>query len=37
LLDVDDAPATAAQRVRALMFIARFKSEVSRRLEALEH
>jgi molecular chaperone HscB len=37
LLDVEDAPATAAQRVRALMFIARFKSEVSRRLEALEH
>lgn len=37
LLDVEDAPATAAQRVRALMFIARFKSEVSRRMEALEH
>lgn len=37
LLDVEDASATAAQRVRALMFIARFKSEVSRRMEALEH
>jgi molecular chaperone HscB len=36
LLDQQDAPAAASQCVRALMFITRFKSEVSRRLEALD-
>jgi molecular chaperone HscB len=37
LLDVDDAPAQAAERVRALMFIHKFRKDVAERLEALEH
>lgn len=37
LLDeADDAPAAAAQ-VRALMFIAKFRSDIDKRLEALEN
>jgi molecular chaperone HscB len=36
LLDEENQPALAAERVRALMFIARFKSDLARRLEALE-
>jgi molecular chaperone HscB len=37
LLDEDQAPTIAAERVRALMFIAKFRADVSRRLEALEN
>ena len=36
LLDEQGAPAVAAERVRALMFIAKFRDEVLRRLEAFE-
>jgi molecular chaperone HscB len=36
LLDQQNAPAVATERVRALMFIARFRADVSRRLEALQ-
>jgi molecular chaperone HscB len=36
LLDQQNAPAVAAERVRALMFIAKFRADVSRRMEALE-
>jgi molecular chaperone HscB len=36
LLDQQGLPALAAERVRALMFIAKFRSDVSRRLEALQ-
>jgi molecular chaperone HscB len=36
LLDEQNAPAVAAERVRALMFIARFRAEVERRQQALE-
>lgn len=36
LLDDQPAPALAAERVRALMFIARFRADVARRLEAQE-
>jgi molecular chaperone HscB len=36
LLDRDRLPAVAAERVRALMFIAKFRADVSRRLEALQ-
>jgi molecular chaperone HscB len=36
LLDREQAPAVAAGRVRALMFIAKFRAEVSRRLEAVQ-
>jgi molecular chaperone HscB len=36
LLDEDHAPAVAAERVRALMFIVKFRADVSRRMEALE-
>lgn len=36
LLDESNAPALAAERVRALMFIARFCADVDRRLHALE-
>jgi molecular chaperone HscB len=36
LLDENHAPAVAAERVRALMFIAKFRADVSRRLEALQ-
>jgi molecular chaperone HscB len=36
LLDQQNATAVAAERVRALMFIARFRADVSRRLEALQ-
>jgi len=36
LLDDENRPALAAERVRALMFIARFKSDLARRLEALQ-
>ena len=33
LLDHENAPALAAERVRALMFIARFRADLARRLE----
>lgn len=36
LLDEQNAPALAAERVRALMFIGRFRADVARRLEAHE-
>jgi molecular chaperone HscB len=36
LLDVQQAPALAAEQVRALMFIARFRADVARRVEAHE-
>jgi molecular chaperone HscB len=36
LLDRDRLPSVAAERVRALMFIAKFRADVSRRLEALQ-
>ncbi|HET9821132.1 MAG TPA: Fe-S protein assembly co-chaperone HscB [Burkholderiaceae bacterium] len=36
LLDEQGAPAVAAERVRALMFIAKFRADVARRLEAFE-
>jgi molecular chaperone HscB len=36
LLDQSNAPGVAAERVRALMFIARFRADVDRRLHALE-
>jgi molecular chaperone HscB len=36
LLDVQQAPAQAAEQVRALMFIARFRADVARRVEAHE-
>lgn len=36
LLDEQDTPAVAAERVRALMFIAKFRAEAMRRLEAFE-
>jgi molecular chaperone HscB len=36
LLDEANQPSLAAERVRALMFIARFKSDLARRMEALE-
>jgi molecular chaperone HscB len=35
-LDQDDDTAAAAQQVRALMFVARFRHDVRRRLEALD-
>lgn len=35
LLDVDNDTAAAAEQVRALMFIARFRADIDRRLEAL--
>lgn len=37
LLDEHHAPALAAERVRALMFIARFRTDVTRRLETHEN
>ncbi len=37
LLDHEHAPALAAERVRALMFIARFRADLARRLEANDH
>ena len=36
LLDGQDMPAVAAERVRALMFIAKFRTEAVRRLEVFE-
>jgi len=36
LLDEGQTPALAAERVRSLMFIAKFRADVSRRLEAHE-
>ena len=36
LLDEGQPPALAAERVRALMFIAKFRADVVRRLEALQ-
>jgi molecular chaperone HscB len=36
LLDEGHPPALAAERVRALMFIAKFRADVARRLEALQ-
>jgi molecular chaperone HscB len=36
LLDEQNVPALAAERVRALMFIARFRADVAHRLEALQ-
>ncbi len=36
LLDVADQPAAAAQQVRALMFMSRFRQDVERRLDALD-
>jgi hypothetical protein len=36
LLDEQQAPAQAAEQVRALMFIARFRADVARRVEAHE-
>jgi molecular chaperone HscB len=36
LLDEQQLPAVAAERVRALMFISKFRAEVARRLEAFE-
>ena len=36
LLDEESAPAAAAERVRALMFIAKFKSDLARRIESIE-
>ena len=36
LLDVQPAPALAAERVRALMFIHRFRADLSQRLDALQ-
>jgi molecular chaperone HscB len=36
-LDDDDDPAAAAGQVRALMFLARFRQDVTRRLEAYEN
>jgi molecular chaperone HscB len=35
LLDDDDAPAAAADRVRALMFIGKFRRDLAERLEAI--
>jgi len=35
-LDERDEPQAAAQKVRALMFVARFRADVHRRLEALD-
>lgn len=37
LLDEPGDPAAAAAQVRALMFVARFREDIARRLEALEH
>ncbi len=37
LLDEGGDPAEAARQVRALMFVARFREDLDRRLEALEH
>ena len=37
LLDEQNAPALAAERVRALMFIARFRTDVTRHLETHEN
>jgi molecular chaperone HscB len=36
LLDQSNVPGVAAERVRALMFIARFRADVTHRLEALQ-
>ena len=36
LLDLEPAPALAAERVRALMFINRFRSDLTERLDALQ-
>jgi molecular chaperone HscB len=36
LLDEESAPALAAERVRALMFIQRFRADLSERLDALQ-
>ena len=36
LLDVEDAPALAAERLRALMFIQRFRADLRQRLDALQ-
>ncbi len=36
LLDDEDDPATAADRVRALMFVARFRRDIDQRLETFE-
>jgi molecular chaperone HscB len=35
LLDSDDAPTSAAERVRALMFIGKFRRDLAERLEAI--
>jgi molecular chaperone HscB len=35
LLDIDDAPSAAAERVRALMFIGKFRRDLAERLEAI--
>jgi molecular chaperone HscB len=37
LLDIDNAPAQAVAQVRALMFIARFSSDVDARMEAMDN
>jgi molecular chaperone HscB len=37
LLDEGGDPAEAARQVRALMFVARFREDLDRRLEAFEH
>jgi molecular chaperone HscB len=36
LLDEQDEPAAAAVQVRALMFVARFRQDIARRLDALD-
>jgi len=36
LLDDESAPLLAAERVRALMFIQRFRADLSERLDALQ-
>ena len=36
LLDEQDQPALAAERVRSLMFIARFRSDIAHKLEKIE-
>ncbi len=36
LLDVDKQPAAAAAQVRALMFVARFRQDIERRLDVLD-
>ncbi|MFH7043872.1 Fe-S protein assembly co-chaperone HscB [Paucibacter sp. JuS9] len=37
LLDEKNDPAEAAKRVRALMFVARFRADIDKRLDALGH